>query len=161
MNGITALALATGNDTRAIEAAVHAHASRDGQYRGLSQWNYDAEDGVLKGELTIPMPVATVGGTLSSHPQSQQVLKTLNVTSAKELANVMVSVGLIQNFAALRALVSEGIQAGHMQLQARSTALQVGTLPEELPDMVHLLMQQSEINQRVAAQLLDQIRKNK
>ena len=73
----------------------------------------------------------------------------------------MVSVGLIQNFAALRALVSEGIQAGHMQLQARSTALQVGTLPEELPDMVHLLMQQSEINQRVAAQLLDKIRKNK
>lgn len=161
MNGITALALATGNDTRAIEAAVHAYASRDGQYHGLSQWNYYAEDGVLKGELTIPMPVATVGGTLSSHPQSQQVLKTLGVSTAKELSNVMVSVGLIQNFAALRALVSEGIQAGHMQLQARSTALQVGTLPEELPDMVHLLMQQSEINQRVAAQLLDQIRKNK
>ena len=130
MNGIDALVLATGNDTRAMAAAAHAYASRDGQYRGLSQWTVTADG--LRGEITLPVTIGTVGGATRVLPKAQAALALLQVSSAKELAEVIAAVGLAQNLAALRALVTEGIQKGHMSLQARSLALSVGAKGEEV-----------------------------
>ncbi|MBI3537515.1 MAG: hydroxymethylglutaryl-CoA reductase, degradative [Chloroflexi bacterium] len=118
MNGIDAVALATAQDWRSIEAGAHAYAARDGHYRALTKWNRDA-NGDLRGEIELPLAVGIVGGTVAAHPVAQIALKILGVTSAQELASVMAAVGLAQNLGALRALASEGIQAGHMELHAR------------------------------------------
>ncbi|HLY37284.1 MAG TPA: hydroxymethylglutaryl-CoA reductase, degradative [Candidatus Binatia bacterium] len=120
MNGIDAVAVATGQDWRAIEAGAHAFACRDGRYRPLSQWS--VEDGTLRGSIELPLAVGTVGGATRVHPGARVALKLLGVTSARELAAVFASVGLAQNFAALRALGSVGIQKGHMALHARSAS---------------------------------------
>ncbi|WP_028125211.1 hydroxymethylglutaryl-CoA reductase, degradative [Eremococcus coleocola] len=157
MNGIDGLALATGNDWRAIEAASHAYASRKGGYRAMSEWQLDGSD--LKGRLSLPLPVATVGGTLSIQPQAQWALSLLGQPSASQLAEIMVAVGLIQNLAALKALVTEGIQKGHMRMQARSLALQVGASVEELPELVDYLIKQSFMNRQKAHEGLELIRK--
>jgi hypothetical protein len=117
MNGVAALALATGNDTRALEAAVHSWASNSGTYRGLS--TYRVEDGFLKGTLTMPVALATVGGSTQSLPLARVALKLLEVTSSQELCEIAVALGLAQNFAALFALAGEGLQRGHMALHAR------------------------------------------
>jgi hydroxymethylglutaryl-CoA reductase len=117
MNGITAVALSTGNDTRAIEAGAHAYAVRSGKYRSLTVWKN--HQNTLHGELEIPLSVGTVGGLTKMHPVAKLALEIMNVESAKELAGVMVSVGLAQNFAALLTLGTTGIQAGHMPLYAR------------------------------------------
>jgi hydroxymethylglutaryl-CoA reductase len=117
MNGISAVALATGNDTRATEAGVHAYAIRSGKYRSLTIWKN--RQNTLHGELEIPLSVGTVGGLTKAHPVAKLALEIMNVESAKELAGVMVSVGLAQNFAALLTLGTTGIQAGHMPLHAR------------------------------------------
>jgi hydroxymethylglutaryl-CoA reductase len=118
MNGIDAIALATGQDFRAIEAGAHAYAARDGTYRSLTSWRRTKE-GDLAGEIELPLAVGVVGGVVNVHPTAKFALQILGVKSAKELAMVMAAVGLAQNLAAIRALSSEGIQAGHMRLHAR------------------------------------------
>jgi hydroxymethylglutaryl-CoA reductase len=118
MNGIDAVALATGQDFRAIEAGAHAYAARDGTYRSLTSWSITKE-GDLEGAIELPLAVGIVGGIVNTHPTAKLALQILAVKSAKELATVMAAVGLAQNLAAIRALSSEGIQAGHMRLHAR------------------------------------------
>ncbi|MFL2128339.1 MAG: hydroxymethylglutaryl-CoA reductase, degradative [Ruoffia tabacinasalis] len=159
MNGIDAVVIATGNDWRAIEAGAHAYAVKDGQYRSLTKWQVNYEDESLEGSIEIPLQVATVGGTLSSHPTAKLALKMLNITSAKDLSNIIASVGLIQNFAAMRALVSEGIQKGHMRMQARALAMQVGATIEEIPAVVTQLNEAAQMNRDTARRILEEIRK--
>lgn len=159
MNGIDAVVIATGNDWRAIEAGAHAYAVKDGQYRSLTKWQVNYEDEMLEGSIEIPLQVATVGGTLSSHPTAKLALQMLNITSAKVLSNVIASVGLVQNFAAMRALVSEGIQKGHMRMQARALAMQVGATIKEIPAVVTQLSEAGQMNRDTARKILDEIRK--
>jgi hydroxymethylglutaryl-CoA reductase len=118
MNGIDAVALATGQDFRAIEAGAHAYAARDGQYRSLTKW-HRTKQGDLAGEIEIPLAAGTVGGITGAHPAVKMALQIIGVTNAKDLAMAMASAGLAQNFAAIRALSDEGIQQGHMRLHAR------------------------------------------
>ncbi len=125
MNGIDAVCLATGNDWRAVEAGVHAYAARNGHYAALTDWHVD-EHGDLIGEMTIPLAVGIVGGATKVHPTAQVVLKILGITSAEELAQIMCAVGLAQNLAAIKALATTGIQAGHMRMHARQVALAAG-----------------------------------
>jgi hydroxymethylglutaryl-CoA reductase len=134
MNGIDAVLVATGNDWRAVEAGAHAYAARLGEYSSLSVWESDAH-GNLVGTLELPLAVGIVGGATKAHPAARVALKVLGVRSAQELAEVVVSVGLAQNLAALRALATEGIQRGHMQLHARSMAIAAGA-PGSLVDQV-------------------------
>src|SRR5262249_7526245 len=129
MNGVDAVALATGNDWRAIEAAAHAYASRGGRYTSLTRW-YKGPNGELVGEMDIPMKVGTVGGPLQSNPTVALNHRLLGVKSGRELAEVMGAVGLAQNFSALRALATDGIQQGHMTLHARSCAIAAEAPPE-------------------------------
>ena len=125
MNGVDAVVIATGNDWRAIEAGAHAYAARSGRYTSLSTWNKDA-DGNLVGTLEMPMAVGIVGGATKVHPAAQAAVKLMDVKTAGELAEIIVSVGLAQNMAALRALATEGIQRGHMSLHARQVAIAAG-----------------------------------
>ncbi|HSQ38754.1 MAG TPA: 3-hydroxy-3-methylglutaryl-CoA reductase, partial [Anaerolineales bacterium] len=125
MNGVDAVVIATGNDWRAIEAGAHAYAARSGKYTSLSTWSKDA-DGNLVGTLEMPMAVGIVGGATKVHPSAQAAVKLMGVKTASELAEIIVSVGLAQNLAALRALATEGIQRGHMSLHARQVAIAAG-----------------------------------
>ena len=125
MNGVDAVVIATGNDWRAIEAGAHAYAARSGQYTSLSTWSKD-EQGNLTGSLEMPMAVGIVGGATRVHPAAGAALKLMQVSSAAQLAEIIVSVGLAQNLAALRALATEGIQRGHMTLHARQVAIAAG-----------------------------------
>jgi hydroxymethylglutaryl-CoA reductase len=129
MNGVDAVVIATGNDWRAIEAGAHAYAARDGRYTSLSVWGKDA-DGNLVGTLEMPMAVGIVGGATKVHPAAKAALKLMGVKTAAELAEIIVSVGLAQNLAALRALATEGIQRGHMSLHARQVAIAAGATGE-------------------------------
>jgi hydroxymethylglutaryl-CoA reductase len=129
MNGVDAVVIATGNDWRAIEAGAHAYAARSGWYTSLSTWSKDA-DGNLVGTLEMPMAVGIVGGATKVHPGAQAALKLMGVKTARELAEIIVSVGLAQNMAALRALSTEGIQRGHMSLHARQVAIAAGASGE-------------------------------
>jgi hydroxymethylglutaryl-CoA reductase len=135
MNGIDAVALATGNDWRAIEAGAHAWASKSGQYRSLSKWWI--QEGHLHGSLTLPLQVGTVGGPIKTQPQVAANLKILNNPRAHELSSIMAAVGLAQNMGALRALATEGIQKGHMRMHARNVALQAGATSKEIAELVH------------------------
>lgn len=144
MNGIDAVALATGNDWRAIEAAAHAHAARGGHYSSLSRWSKN-ENGDLVGWMEIPLKVGTVGGPLQSNPTVALNHRLLKAKSARELAEVMGAVGLAQNFAALRALATEGIQHGHMTLHARSVATAAGASAEIFDTVVERLIESGEI----------------
>ncbi len=125
MNGVDAVVMATGNDWRAIEAGAHSYAARSGRYTSLSTWGKD-KDGNLVGTLEMPMAVGIVGGATKVHPAAQAAVKLMGVKTASELAEIIVSVGLAQNMAALRALATEGIQRGHMSLHARQIALAAG-----------------------------------
>lgn len=158
MNGIDAVVLATGNDWRAIEAGAHAYAVKDGQYRSLTKWQVNYQDKSLEGTIRIPLQVATVGGTLSSHPTAKLALSLLDITSATDLSNIIASVGLVQNFAALRALVSEGIQKGHMRMQARALAMQIGATIEEIPEVVAQLNIAPQMNRDTARKILNKVR---
>ena len=129
MNGVDAVVLATGNDWRAIEAGAHAYAARSGKYTSLSAWGKD-KDGNLVGTLEMPMAVGIVGGATKVHPAAQAAVKLMGVKTANELAQIIVSVGLAQNMAALRALATEGIQRGHMSLHARQVAIAAGASGE-------------------------------
>lgn len=157
MNGVDALALATGNDWRAIEAAAHAYASRDGSYRSLTSWTKTAE-GDLCGEITLPLKVGIVGGSLKTNPGARVGLKIAAVESAKELAELMCSVGLAQNFAALRALVTGGIQKGHMSLHARSVAELAGATPQIFDQVVKGLIDCGEVKEWKAKEIIADLR---
>jgi hydroxymethylglutaryl-CoA reductase len=158
MNGVDAVALATGNDWRAIEAAAHAYAARGGRYTSLTRW-YKGEKGELVGELDMPMKVGIVGGPLQSNATVALDLRLLGVKTARELAEVMGAVGLAQNFSALRALVTEGIQQGHMTLHARSVAVAAGATAEIFDTVVERLVESGEIKIWKAQEIVDQVRK--
>lgn len=158
MNGIDSVVIATGNDWRAIEAGAHAYASLSGQYQPLTNWTKD-ETGNLVGTITLPLPVGTVGGSISIHPGAQFAHELLGHPSAVELAGIIASIGLAQNLAAVRALVTDGIQKGHMRLQAKSLGLAVGATQEELPHLMNLLSQAPHLNQETAKTLLEELRK--
>ena len=157
-NGIDAILIATGNDWRAIEAGAHAFASRDGRYQGLSQWTLDMEREELVGEMTLPMPVATKGGSIGLNPRVALSHELLGNPSAKELAQIIVSIGLAQNFAALKALVSTGIQQGHMKLQAKSLALLAGASESEVAPLVERLISEKTFNLETAQRYLENLR---
>jgi hydroxymethylglutaryl-CoA reductase len=131
MNGVDAVVIATGNDWRAIEAGAHAYAARSGRYTSLSAWGKDAE-GNLVGTLEMPMAVGIIGGATRVHPAAQAAVKLMGVKTANELAEIIVSVGLAQNMAALRALATEGIQRGHMSLHARQVAIAAGAAGKQI-----------------------------
>ena len=157
-NGIDAILIATGNDWRAIEAGAHAFASRDGRYQGLSQWTLDMEREELIGQMTLPMPVATKGGSIGLNPRVVLSHELLGNPSAKELAQIIVSIGLAQNFAALKALVSTGIQQGHMKLQAKSLALLAGASESEVAPLVERLIAEKTFNLETAQRYLENLR---
>ncbi|MEM1601073.1 MAG: hydroxymethylglutaryl-CoA reductase, degradative [Sulfolobales archaeon] len=157
MNGIVAVGLATGQDTRALEAGAHAYAARSGRYTTLSTWEKD-ENGDLVGYLEMPMAVGIVGGATRVNPIAKISLKILGVKSARELAEVMGSVGLAQNLAALRALVSEGIQKGHMKLHARQIAIAVGAQGEEVDKVVSEMVREGVIRMDKAKEILNRLR---
>ena len=157
-NGIDAILIATGNDWRAIEAGAHAFASRDGRYQGLSSWRLDLETEELVGQMTLPMPVATKGGSIGLNPRVALSHELLGNPSAKELAQLIVSIGLVQNFAALKALVSTGIQQGHMKLQAKSLALLAGASESEVAPLVEQLIADKTFNLETAQRYLENLR---
>lgn len=159
MNGVDAFVLATGNDWRAVEAGVHAYAARDGQYRGLAKWTYDSDREILSGELTLPLALGAVGGSIGIHPTVQVTKSILGQSDAKHLMEIAVSLGLAQNFAAVRALVTEGIQAGHMQLQAKSLAIQAGADgDQEINAVVTALENADHKNLAAAKEILEKLR---
>ena len=159
-NGIDAVVLATGNDWRAIEAGGHTYASRTGQAQGLSSWINHPEQQVLEGQLTLPMPIATRGGSIGLNPSVQVAHELLGNPDAQTLARIIVSVGLAQNFAALKALVSTGIQHGHMKLQAKSLALLAGATPSEVAPVVQALLEDRPFNLEKAQAILEKIRQS-
>ncbi|TWW12488.1 3-hydroxy-3-methylglutaryl coenzyme A reductase [Dellaglioa algida] len=157
MNGIDAALIGSGNDWRAIEAGAHAYASRDGQYRGLTNWTIVGDN--LVGTIKVPMPVGVVGGSIDIVPMVQINKKMMGIESAKELASVIASVGLAQNFAALKALVSDGIQKGHMGLQLKSLAVKVGAMNEEVGQLTELLKNEIRPDTAIATQKLKDLRR--
>ena len=159
MNGIDSVLVATGNDWRAVEAGVHAYASRSGQYRSLTRWIKGA-DGNLQGELTMPLSVGSVGGTLSIHPTAQFAYRLLKEPNAKELSRILACVGLAQNLAAVRALVTDGIQKGHMGLQARALAVRVGATGDLIDQVATKLQEAEHMNSDTAKQILDKLLQN-
>ncbi len=156
MNGIDAVALATGNDWRAIEAGAHAYAARGQGYTSLTRW-VTAADGALQGSIEIPLKVGIVGGPLESNPTVAMNLRMLGVESARELAEVMGAVGLAQNFSALRALVTDGIQKGHMTLHARSVAVAAGAAPEIFDTVVDRLLETGDIKIWKAREIVSEV----
>ncbi|MGT2784789.1 hydroxymethylglutaryl-CoA reductase, degradative [Streptococcus merionis] len=156
-NGIDAVVMATGNDWRAIEAGSHAYACQDGQYRGLAKWTLDGE--CLMGQLSLPMPIATVGGSIGLNPKVKAAFDLLGHPNAKTLAGLIVATGLCQNFAALRALVTTGIQAGHMKLQAKSLAMLAGATESEIEQVAQKLRQSQHTNLAQAKAILEKLRK--
>jgi len=155
MNGVIAVANATGQDSRAIEAAANAYAARSGKYRSLTEWSKDQE-GNLVGTLELPLSVGIVGGIINVHPIAKICTKILGVSSAKELACVITAAGLAQNFSALRALATEGIQKGHMKLHARNLASAAGAKKEQIDEIVRKMVQENNISLNRAKELLDQ-----
>ncbi|MDC0208068.1 hydroxymethylglutaryl-CoA reductase, degradative [Nitrosopumilus sp.] len=156
MNGIISVANAVGQDSRAIEAAANAYAAISGKYRSLSKWSKD-DDGNLVGILEIPLSVGIVGGIANVHPVAKICAKILNVESAQELACVMTATGLAQNYSAIRALSTEGIQKGHMRLHARNLAAAAGATTEQIDLIVEKMVQANSISLDKAKELLNQI----
>ena len=157
MNGVDAVVIATGNDWRAIEAGAHAYAARSGRYTSLSQWGKDSQ-GNLVGTLEMPMAVGIVGGATKVHPTAQVALKIMGVQSARELAEVIVSVGLAQNFAAIRALATEGIQRGHMSLHARQLAMAAGASGGEIEKIAAQMVNEKQVRLDRAQALVEEIK---
>jgi len=144
MNGVDAVVIATGNDWRAVEAGAHAYAARSGRYTSLSTWGADAQ-GNLTGELEMPLAVGAVGGATRVHPTARACLKLMGVTTAAQLAEIIVSVGLAQNLAALRALATEGIQRGHMSLHARQVAVAAGAQGDQITRLADQLVAEKTV----------------
>ncbi len=153
MNGVDPVVIATGNDWRAVEAGAHAYAARTGKYTSLSTWSKD-DEGNLVGELEMPMAVGIVGGATKVHPAAQAALKLMGVTTANELAEIIVSVGLAQNMAALRALATEGIQRGHMSLHARQVAIAAGASGELIEKVASQMVAEKMIRMERAEEIL-------
>ncbi|MEM3493030.1 MAG: hydroxymethylglutaryl-CoA reductase, degradative [Thermoplasmata archaeon] len=159
MNGVSAVAIATGNDFRALEAGAHSYAFyAHGTYKPLTKYEKDGE-GNLVGTIELPVAVGLVGGVTAVHPIAKTAIKILGVKSARELGEVMASVGLAQNFAALRALATEGIQRGHMSLHARNIAASVGAVGEEIDIIAEKLVAERKIRMDRAKELLEELRK--
>lgn len=156
MNGIIAVANSTGQDTRAMEAAAHAFASRDGRYTSLTSWKKDRE-GNLVGKIEVPMPVGTVGGIISVHPMIRVCMKILGVSSAKELGCVIGAVGLAQNFSAIRALASEGIQKGHMRMHAKNIAASAGVPRDKVGEVVSRMVRENNVSVTRAREILESL----
>lgn len=159
MNGVTAVTLATGNDTRAVEAGAHAYAARLGKYEPLATWV--VEDGKLKGSITLPLTLGTVGTSMRLHPKVGLAHKILQLTDSQELMMVVASVGLAQNFAALNALTSVGIQKGHMGLQARTLLIRVGVSEEDMETAITLLNLEPTVNTEAALKVFNTIQTSK
>lgn len=153
MNGVDAVVIATGNDWRAVEAGAHAYAARGGSYTSLSTWGNDA-DGNLVGTLEMPMAVGIVGGATRVHPTAKAALKLMNIQTAAQLAEIIVSVGLAQNLAALRALATEGIQRGHMGLHARQIAIAAGASGDQINRLADQLVREKKIRVDRAEEIL-------
>lgn len=160
MNGVDAVVLASGNDTRAIEAGTHAFAVKQGRYQPLSKWTM-ADNGDLLGTITLPLPVGAVGGATHLLPMARVAHDLLNKPSATELARIIAAVGLAQNLAALKALVSDGIQKGHMSLQAKSLALSAGATEDELLAVTTALIASNHFNLANAKMIISQLRNTK
>ncbi len=158
MNGIDALIIATGNDFRAIEAGAHAYAARNGQYTSLTHYHKN-KNGDLVGEIELPLAVGVVGGAANMHPKAKLCRKILGVKSAKELAEVVASLGLAQNFAALFALSTVGIQKGHMSLHAKNISVMAGAQGEEIEKLAGQLVHDGKVKLDYAKELLEKIRK--
>ena len=158
MNGIDAVIIATGNDSRAIEAGAHAYAARDGHYTSLTSYHKDKQ-GNLVGEIELPMAVGVVGGAANMHPKAKLCRKILGITTAKELAEVVASLGLAQNFAALFALSTVGIQKGHMSLHAKNIAVMAGAQGEEIDRLADCLVQEGKVKLDRAKEMLEKMRK--
>ncbi|MEM4101738.1 MAG: 3-hydroxy-3-methylglutaryl-CoA reductase, partial [Desulfurococcaceae archaeon] len=151
---IIAVALATAQDHRAIEAGAHAYACRTGVYKPLSRWEVD-EEGFLNGYLELPLQVGVVGGATRVHPVANIALKILGVKTAKELAEVMAAVGLAQNLAAIRALVTEGIQRGHMRLHAKNLAIMAGATGDLIDRVAERMIRDGKIRYDYAKELVE------
>lgn len=159
MNGVDAVVIASGNDWRAVEASCHAYASKDGQYRGLSSWEIQADK--LVGKITLPLPVGAVGGSIGIVPLAKLNKQLLTFENAKELETIIASVGLAQNFAALYALVTEGIQKGHMRLQLKSLAKSIGANEQEITRVINELEKIGKRDSNSAQAILEKIRGEK
>ncbi len=157
MNGVDAVVIATGNDWRAIEAGAHAYAARDGRYTSLSTWGRDAQ-GNLTGELEMPMAVGVIGGATKVHPTAKAALKLMGVQTAAELAGIIVSVGLAQNLAALRALATEGIQRGHMSLHARQVAIAAGAVGNQIEMVAARMVAEKTVRIDRAEEIMQKIK---
>ncbi|HVZ62610.1 MAG TPA: hydroxymethylglutaryl-CoA reductase, degradative [Candidatus Nitrosotalea sp.] len=156
MNGIIAVANSTGQDTRAIEAAAHAYASRYGSYTSLTKWKKN-QDGNLVGEIEVPMSVGIVGGIINIHPMIKTCVKILGVQSARELSCIIGAAGLAQNFSAIRALASEGIQKGHMKLHAQNIATSAGVPQEKMAHVINQMTREGNISVTRAKEILENL----
>jgi hydroxymethylglutaryl-CoA reductase len=156
MNGVDAVAIATGNDTRAVEAGAHAWAAQSGQYRPLALWQ--VENDFLFGQLEMPLALGTVGGTMRAHPTAQWALSLLGVASASELSEIVACVGLASNLSALRVLATSGIQRGHMSLHARSVAISAGAGPGEVEQVARMIVECGHISEASARSILHRMR---
>ena len=157
MNGIDAVVIATGNDFRAIEAGAHAYASITGHYQPLTRWERN-QDGDLVGMIELPLAVGLVGGATTTHPTAKVNVKILGVQTANELAEVIAAVGLAQNFAALRALATEGIQRGHMSLHARNIAIAAGAKGDQIDRVVEILVKEKQVRIDRAKEVLETLK---
>jgi hydroxymethylglutaryl-CoA reductase len=155
MNGVDAVVIATGNDWRAVESGAHAYASRSGRYTSLSTWGSDSA-GNLVGTLELPLAVGIVGGATKVHPSAQMALKLMGVSNARELAEIIVSVGLAQNLAALRALATEGIQRGHMALHARQVAIAAGAQGDQIARLAEQMVAEKKVRIDRAEEILSE-----
>ncbi len=158
MNGVTALVLATGNDTRAMEAGAHSYAAFRGKYKPLTRYRKN-DEGDLEGEIELPAAVGLVGGATAVHPIAKANVKILGVKRAAELGEVLAALGLAQNLAALRALATEGIQRGHMSLHARNIAVMAGAKEDEIDDVVSRLISEKRVRVHRAKEILEEMRK--
>ena len=156
MNGITAVVLATGNDTRAVEAGAHAYAAIQGCYKPLSTWEKN-DAGDLVGTIELPMAVGLIGGATATHPIAKISVKILGVRTAIELAQIIASVGLAQNFAALRALATEGIQRGHMTLHARNVATMAGAEGDMIDKVAAIMVKERKVRMDRAKEIVEEI----
>ncbi|MEM3922399.1 MAG: hydroxymethylglutaryl-CoA reductase, degradative, partial [Nitrososphaerota archaeon] len=160
MNGVDAVVIATGNDWRAVEAGAHAYACRYGVYKPLSTWEID-EKGNLVGSLEMPLAVGIVGGATKTNPLARICLKILGVKTARELAEVIGAVGLVQNLAALRALAAEGIQAGHMSLHAKNIAVMAGAVGDEIDQVAEIMVREKCVRVDRAKEILEKLRRER
>lgn len=158
MNGIDSVALATGNDTRALEAGAHSYAGIHGSYQPLTQWRKE-KNGDITGTIELPLAVGLIGGATKSHPTARACLKILGVESSTEFAMVLASVGLAQNLAAMRALAAEGIQKGHMRLHARNIAASAGAPPELVDEVAARLVADGKIRMDRVKEIINELKR--